>query len=85
MEQYTVLTKGITEIDGNNKFTATLVYAYIKSRENYELNVTSRLTYPNIAKNIKVAEGTVENIVPALISKRALLTKVDGWSMPFEI
>lgn len=84
MEQYTVLTKGITEIDGNNKFTATLVYAYIKSRENYELNVTSRLTYPNIAKNIKVAEGTVENIVPALISKRALFTKVDGRTMPDE-
>lgn len=84
MEQYTVLTKGITEIDGNNKFTATLVYAYIKSRENYELNVTSRLTYPNIAKNIKVAEGTVENIVPALISRRALFTKVDGRTMPDE-
>lgn len=54
MEQYTVLTKGITEIDGNNKFTATLVYAYIKSRENYELNVTSRLTYPNIANIVKL-------------------------------
>ena len=48
MTQYTVITKDITTIDGNNKLEAILVYAYIKSRENYATHSLDNLTYEEI-------------------------------------
>ena len=56
MIQYTVITKDITKIDGNNKLEAILIYAYIKSRENYK----------------EIPLQTVKNIVPTLYGNKYL-------------
>lgn len=66
MIQYTVITKDITTIDGNNKLEAILVYAYIKSRENYKTHILDNLTYEEISHHLKIPLQTVKNIVPTL-------------------
>ena len=75
MTQYTVITKDITTIDGNNKLEAILVYAYIKSRENYATHSLDNLTYEEIhykLLSINKTTQTVKNIVPSLYVNNTL-------------
>lgn len=70
MIQYTVITKDITKIDGNNKLEAILIYAYIKSRENYTTHILDNLTYEEIHFHLDVPVQTVKNIVPTLYGNK---------------
>ena len=70
MIQYTAITKDITKIDGNNKLEAILVYAYIKSRENYTTHILDNLTYEEIHFHLDVPVQTVKNIVPTLYGNK---------------
>ena len=75
MTQYTVITKDIATIDGNNKLEAILVYAYIKSRENYATHSLDNLTYEEIhykLLSINKTTQTVKNIVPSLYVNNTL-------------
>lgn len=72
MIQYTVITKDITKIDGNNKLEAILIYAYIKSRENYKEHILDNLTYEEIHFHLGVPVQTVKNIVPTLYGNKYL-------------
>lgn len=72
MIQYTVITKDITKIDGNNKLEAILIYAYIKSRENYTTHILDNLTYEEIHFHLDVPVQTVKNIVPTLYGNKYL-------------
>jgi hypothetical protein len=72
MIQYTVITKDITKIDGNNKLEAILIYAYIKSRENYTTHMLDNLTYEEIHFHLDVPVQTVKNIVPTLYVNKSL-------------
>ncbi len=70
MIQYTVITKNITKIDGNNKLEAILVYAYIKSRENYTNHKLDNLTYEEVSFHLNIPLQTVKNIVPTLYGNK---------------
>ena len=70
MIQYTVITKDITKIDGNNKLEAILIYAYIKSRENYKEHMLDNLTYEEISFHLNIPLQTVKNIVPTLYGNK---------------
>ena len=70
MIQYTVITKNITKIDGNNKLEAILIYAYIKSRENYTNHTLDNLTYKEISFHLNIPLQTVKNIVPTLYGNK---------------
>jgi len=70
MIQYTVITKNITKIDGNNKLEAILIYAYIKSRENYKEHMLDNLTYKEISFHLNIPLQTVKNIVPTLYGNK---------------
>ena len=70
MIQYTAITKDITKIDGNNKLEAILIYAYIKSRENYTTHILDNLTYEEIHFHLDVPVQTVKNIVPTLYGNK---------------
>lgn len=70
MIQYTVITKDITKIDGNNKLEAILVYAYIKSRENYTNHKLDNLTYEEVSFHLNIPLQTVKNIVPTLYGNK---------------
>ena len=72
MIQYTVITKDITKIDGNNKLETILIYAYIKSRENYTTHILDNLTYNEISFHLDVPVQTVKNIVPTLYGNKYL-------------
>ena len=72
MIQYTVITKDITKIEGNNKLEAILIYAYIKSRENYTTHILDNLTYEEIHFHLGVPVQTVKNIVPTLYGNKYL-------------
>ena len=72
MIQYTVITKDITKIDGNNKLEAILIYAYIKSRENYKEHMLDNLTYEEITFHLNIPLQTVKNIVPTLYGNKYL-------------
>ena len=72
MIQYTVITKDITKIDGNNKLEAILIYAYVKSRENYKEHILDNLTYEEIYFHLGVPVQTVKNIVPTLYGNKYL-------------
>ena len=72
MIQYTVITKDITKIDGNNKLEAILIYAYIKSRENYTNHTLDNLTYKEISFHLNIPLQTVKNIVPTLYGNKYL-------------
>ena len=72
MIQYTVITKNITKIDGNNKLEAILIYAYIKSRENYKEHMLDNLTYEEISYHLDIPLQTVKNIVPTLYRNKYL-------------
>lgn len=72
MIQYTVITKDITKIEGNNKLEAILIYAYIKSRENYTTHILDNLTYEEIHSHLDVPVQTVKNIVPTLYGNKYL-------------
>lgn len=72
MIQYTVITKDITKIDGNNKLEAILIYAYIKSRENYKEHMLDNLTYEEISFHLNIPLQTVKNIVPTLYGNKYL-------------
>lgn len=72
MIQYTVITKDITKIDGNNKLEAILIYAYIKSRENYTTHILDNLTYEEVHFHLNVPVQTVKNIVPTLYGNKYL-------------
>ena len=72
MVHYTVITKDITTIDGNNKLEAILVYSYIKSRENYATHTIDNLTYEEISRHLNIPLQTVKNIVPTLYGNKAL-------------
>lgn len=72
MIQYTVITKDITKIEGNNKLEAILIYAYIKSRENYTTHILDNLTYEEIHFHLEVPVQTVKNIVPTLYINKNL-------------
>lgn len=72
MIQYTVITKDITKIDGNNKLEAILIYAYIKSRETYKTHILDNLTYEEIHFHLGVPVQTVKNIVPTLYGNKYL-------------
>ncbi len=72
MIQYTVITKDITKIDGNNKLEAILIYAYIKSRENYTTHILDNLTYEEIHFHLDAPVQTVKNIVPTLYGNKYL-------------
>ena len=76
MIQYTVITKDITKIDGNNKLEAILIYAYIKSRENYKEHMLDNLTYEEISHHLDVPVQTVKNIVPTLYGNKSIFKKV---------
>ena len=80
MIQYTVITKDITKIDGNNKLEAILIYAYIKSRENYTTHILDNLTYEEIHFHLDVPVQTVKNIVPKLYGNKYLIKKVDHFN-----
>lgn len=66
MAQYTVITKDITTIEGNNKLEAVLVFCYIKSRENYKTHLADNLTYEEISFHLGIPLPTVKRIVPTL-------------------
>ena len=70
MIQYTVITKNITKIDGNNKLEAILIYAYIKSRENYTNHKLDNLTYEEVSFHLNIPLQTVKNIVPTLYGNK---------------
>ena len=70
MIQYTVITKNITKIDGNNKLEAILIYAYIKSRENYKEHMLDNLTYEEVSFHLNIPLQTVKNIVPTLYGNK---------------
>ena len=72
MIQYTVITKDITKIEGNNKLEAILIYAYIKSRENYATHSLDNLTYEEISHHLNIPLQTVKNIVPTLYGNKYL-------------
>ena len=72
MIQYTVITKDITKIDGNNKLEAILIYAYIKSRENYTNHKLDNLTYEEVSFHLNIPLQTVKNIVPTLYGNKYL-------------
>ena len=72
MIQYTVITKDITKIEGNNKLGAILVYAYIKSRESYTTHTLDNLTYEEISHHLNISLQTVKNIVPTLYGNKYL-------------
>lgn len=72
MNQYTVITKDITTIEGNNKLEAILIYSYIKSRENYATHLLDNLTYEEIHFHLGVPVQTVKNIVPDLYESKSL-------------
>ena len=72
MIQYTVITKDITTIEGNNKLEAVLIYAYIKSRENYTTHMLDNLTYDEVSFHLDVPIQTVKNIVPDLYENKYL-------------
>lgn len=75
MTQYTVITKDITTIESNNKLEAILVYAYIKSRENYATHSLDNLTYEEIHYKLfstNKTTQTVKNIVPSLYVNNSL-------------
>ena len=80
MIQYTVITKDITKIDGNNKLEAILIYAYIKSRENYKEHMLDNLTYEEISFHLNIPLQTVKNIVPTLYGNKYLFKKVDHFN-----
>lgn len=75
MIQYTVITKDITKIEGNNKLEAILIYAYIKSRENYTTHILDNLTYEEIHFHLDILVQTVKNIVPTLYKNKLLFKK----------
>lgn len=75
MIQYTVITKDITKIDGNNKLEAILIYAYIKSRENYTTHILDNLTYEEIHFHLDVPVQTVKNIVPTLYGNKYIFKR----------
>ncbi len=77
MIQYTVITKDITKIDGNNKLEAILIYAYIKSRENYTTHILDNLTYEEIHFHLDVPVQTVKNIVPTLYGNKYLFKRYE--------
>ena len=70
MIQYTAITKDISKIDGNNKLEAILIYAYIKSRENYKEHMLDNLTYEEISFHLNIPLQTVKNIVPTLYGNK---------------
>lgn len=74
MAQYTVITKDITTIEGNNKLEAVLVYCYIKSRENYKTHLADNLTYEEISHHLNIPLPNIKRIVPTLY-KNPLLFK----------
>ena len=80
MIQYTVITKDITKIDGNNKLEAILIYAYIKSRENYKEHMLDNLTYEEISHHLDVPVQTVKNIVPTLYGNKSIFKKVEHFN-----
>lgn len=80
MIQYTVITKDITKIDGNNKLEAILIYAYIKSRENYKEHMLDNLTYEEISHHLDVPVQTVKNIVPTLYGNKSIFKKAEHFN-----
>lgn len=72
MVHYTVITKDIVTIEGNNKLEAILVYSYIKSREDYTTHSIDNLTYGEISRHLNIPLQTVKNIVPTLYRNTAL-------------
>ena len=72
MLHYTVITKDITKIEGNNKLEAIFIYAYIKSRENYTTHILDNLTYDEVSYHLDVPVQTVKNIVPTLYGNKYL-------------
>ena len=80
MIQYTVITKNITKIDGNNKLEAILIYAYIKSRENYTNHTLDNLTYKEISFHLNIPLQTVKNIVPTLYGNKSIFKKVEHFN-----
>jgi len=60
MLHYTVITKDITKIEGNNKLEAIFIYAYIKSRENYTTHILDNLTYDEVSYHLDVPVQTVK-------------------------
>ena len=72
MIHYTVITKDITTIEGNNKLEAILVYSYIKSREDYTTHLLDNLTYEEISHHLNIPLQTVKNIVPTLYGNKAI-------------
>ena len=80
MIQYTVITKDITKIEGNNKLEAILIYAYIKSRENYKEHMLDNLTYEEISHHLDVPVQTVKNIVPTLYGNKSIFKKVEHFN-----
>ena len=80
MIQYTVITKDITKIDGNNKLEAIFIYAYIKSRENYKEHILDNLTYEEVHFHLDVPVQTVKNIVPTLYGNKSIFKKVEHFN-----
>ena len=80
MIQYTVITKDITKIDGNNKLEAILIYAYIKSRENYKEHMLDNLTYEEISHHLDVPVQTVKNIIPTLYGNKSIFKKIEHFN-----
>lgn len=72
MVHYTVITKDITTVEGNNKLEAILVYSYIKSREDYTTHLLDNLTYEEISHHLNIPLQTVKNIVPTLYGNKSL-------------
>lgn len=77
MEHYTVLSRNINEISGNNKMTDTLVFAYIKARRNFTTDIADNVTEKEIASKLNIPIDTVENIIPRIKSNRLLFSKVE--------
>ena len=77
MIHYTVITKDITIITGNNKLEAILIYAYIKSREKYITHSLDDLTYQEISDNLNISLSTVKRIVPTFFDNHFLFTFVE--------
>ena len=75
MIHYTVITKDLTTIEGNNKLEAILVYSYIKSREDYTTHLLDNLTYEEVHFHLDVPVQTVKNIVPTLYKNKLLFKK----------
>lgn len=72
MEQYTTLTKDITNIDNKD----AIVYAYIKSRMNYKSSIADNVTEKEISEKLGISLSTVKRSVSRLKNNKNLIDKV---------